>query len=418
METYKINENITLHYIPMTKLKTTGVGVYVGRKLCRGEASLNAVLPYVLMKGTKTAENAAEMAKYLQNLYGAKLYTGVNKRGNNQFINFEGEVISDRYAPGGEKLLSGLIKLILSVLFEPVTENGAFLGDVTEREKTNCINRIKGLINDKTRYADMRCREEMFRGETYSVSEYGYIEDIEKITPESLYAHYRKVIAESVINVFVCGELNINEVKKEIESAVLGRTFQKTELNAPEIIKSAKEMTEIKENTELTQGKLSIGFRTDVSCGAPDFWALVVANNIFGGGLGSKLFNNVREKLSLAYYVSTSLDKYKGFMLLHAGIAFDKFEEAKKEIFFQLKDMQNGNVSDDEMENAKSEIINGINSCYDDQQMLQSYYMGNIIAKTEVSPEQYKENIRRVSKREVIDVINKLQPDTIYFLEK
>ena len=258
----------------------------------------------------------------------------------------------------------------------------------------------------------------MFRGETYSVSEYGYIEDIEKITPESLYAHYRKVIAESVINVFVCGELNINEVKKEIESAVLGRTFQKTELNAPEIIKSAKEMTEIKENTELTQGKLSIGFRTDVSCGAPDFWALVVANNIFGGGLGSKLFNNVREKLSLAYYVSTSLDKYKGFMLLHAGIAFDKFEEAKKEIFFQLKDMQNGNVSDDEMENAKSEIINGINSCYDDQQMLQSYYMGNIIAKTEVSPEQYKENIRRVSKREVIDVINKLQPDTIYFLEK
>lgn len=418
METIKINENINLHYIPMTKLKTTSIGIYIGTGLKKEDVSFNALLPYVLMKATKKAENASEMAKYLQNLYGAKLYTGVSKRGDNQFINFEGEVISDRYAPDGEKLLRGLIDLMLSVIFEPITENGAFKADITEREKKNSINRIKGLINNKTRYADERCREEMFKGENYSICEYGYIEDIEKITPASLFEYYKKTIAESVINIFLCGELNVSEVEKEVRAAVSKMAFKKAELAKCDIIKNEKECREITEHTELTQGKLSIGFRTNVSCNSPEIWALIVANNIYGGGMGAKLFNNVREKLSLAYYVSTSIDRYKGFMQLRAGIAFDKFDEAKKEIFIQLDEMKNGNISDDEMANAKSEIINSLNSCYDDQKQLQSYYMGNIISGTDVSLEEYKENIKKVGKQEVIDVINKLETDTIYFLEK
>ena len=418
METVKINENINLHYIPMTKLKTTSIGIYIGTNLKKEEVSLSALLPYVLMKATKKAENASEMAKYLQNLYGAKLYTGVSKRGDNRFINFEGEVISDRYAPGGEKLLKGLIDLMLSVVFEPIAENGAFKADIIEREKKNSINRIKGIINDKTRYADKKCIEEMFKGEEYSVSEYGYIDDIEKITPKSLFEYYKKMITESAINIFLCGELNIAEVEKEVRAAVSDMSFKKAELAENKIIKNDKECREIKEQTELTQGKLSIGFRTNVCADSPEIWALIVANNIYGGGMGAKLFNNVREKLSLAYYVSTSIDRSKGFMLLHAGIAFDKFDEAKKEIFVQLNEMKNGNITDDEMSNAKSEIVNALNSCYDDQKQLQSYYMGNIISGTDVSLEEYKENIKKVTKQEVIDVINKLETDTIYFLEK
>lgn len=418
MENIKINENIELHYIPMTKLKTTSIGIYIGTELKRENASFNALLPFVLMKATKKAENASEMAKYLQNLYGAKLYTGVNKRGDNQFINFEGEVISDRYAPNGEKLLKGLVELMLSVIFNPITEMGAFKSDITEREKINCINKIKGLINNKTRYADEKCREEMFAGEDYSISEYGYIEDIEKITPKNLFDYYKDMITSSTINIFLCGELNIAEVEKEIKTAVAGAVFKKAELSKPKIIKNEKECREIKEQTELTQGKLSIGFRTNVSCDSPEIWALIVANNIYGGGMGAKLFNNVREKLSLAYYVSTSIDRYKGFMQLRAGIAFDKLEEAKREIFIQLDEMKNGNITDDEMANAKSEIINSVNSCYDDQKQLQSYYMGNIISGTDVSLEEYKEYIGKVTKQEVIDVINKLETDTIYFLER
>jgi len=418
MESYKINENITLHYIPMTKLKTTSVGIYMGRVLEKNEVSYNAVLPYVLMKGCKMAENASEIAKKLQNLYGAKLYTGVNKRGDNQFVNFEGEVISDRFAPDGEKLLKGLLELMLSVLFEPVTEKGGFQADVTEREKVNCINKIEGLINDKRGYANTRMKEEMFKGELFSLSEYGYIDEIKNITAVSLYDHYKKIIGTSVINIFVCGELNINEVKEEIENKISGIEFKKAMLKKSEIIKKTAEKKDIKEYTDLTQGKLSIGFRTNVSCTEDDFWALILANNIYGGGLGSKLFNNVREKLSLAYYVSTGMDKYKGFMLLNAGIAFEKLADAENEIFFQLDEMKKGNISDEEMQNSKSEIINGLNSCYDDQKQLQSYYMGNIIAGIDVSLEEYKENIMKVTKQEVIDVVNKLEPDTLYFLER
>ena len=418
MESYKINNNITLHYIPMTKLKTTSVGIYMGRELNRQECSFNALLPQVLMKGCKLSKNASEIAKNLQNLYGARFYTGVNKRGDNQFINFEGEVISDRFAPNGEKLLKGLFELMLSVVFEPVIENNGFLADVTEREKQNCITKIEGLINNKRTYANTRMTEEMFKGETYSMSEYGYIDDIKEITPASLYEHYKKIIKTSVINIFVCGELNINEIKEEIENKTKDISFANSELKESEIIKKSAEKEDVREYTDLTQGKLSIGFRTNVAPKDDDYWALVLANNIYGGGLGSKLFNNVREKLSLAYYVSTNIDKYKGFMLLNAGIAFEKLEEAENEIFFQLDEMKKGNISDEEMENSKSEIINSLNSCYDDQKQLQSYYMGNIIAGTDVSLEEYKKNITNVTKQQVVDVINKLEIDTVYFLER
>ena len=262
-----------------------------------------------------------------------------------QFINFEGEVISDRFAPNREKLLNGLLELMLSVLFEPVTENDGFLADVTEREKVNCINKIEGLINNKRGYANTRMKEEMFKGEIFSISEYGYIDDIKTMTATSLYDHYKKIIGRSVINIFVCGELNICEVKEEIENKISQIVFEKASLKKSEIIKKSAEKQDIKEYTDLTQGKLSIGFRTNVACTDEDIWALVLANNIYGGGLGSKLFNNVREKLSLAYYVSTGIDKYKGFMLLNAGIAFEKLADAENEIFFQLDEMKKGNIS-------------------------------------------------------------------------
>lgn len=418
MESYKINENITLNYIPMTKLKTTSIGIYMGRKLDKEESSKNAVLPYVLMKGCSEAENAATMAKTLQNLYGASLYTGVAKRGDNQFINFEGEVISDRFAPQREELTLGLFNLMLSVIFEPITEDGGFLEDVTEREKTNCINKIKGFINDKTSFANRRMQEEMFKDTVYAVSEHGYIEDIEKITPKSLYEHYKKIIGASVINIFVCGDVNIEKIKGEIEKKISGLQFEKAMFSGCEIIKKSGEMETVLENTKLTQGKLSIGFRTNVAPEDKDFWALMLANNIYGGGLGSKLFNNVREKLSLAYYVATRIERFKGFMLLYAGIAFDKLEEAKKEIFFQLDEMKKGNITEEEITNSKNEIINTLNSFYDDQKQLQSYYMGNIVAGVTVSLEEYKENINKVTKDEIVAVINKLEPDTLFFLKR
>lgn len=417
MESYKINENITLHYIPMTKLKTTRMGIYIGRPLDENDASENAVLPYVLLGGSKQARSSAELAKALQELYGAKMYAVVNKRGDNQFINIEGEVISDRYAAEGEKLFLGLTNLMLSTIFEPLVENYAFAEDVVAREKKNAADKLNGLVNDKTRYANNRCVEEMFGNDAYSVSEWGTISGIDKITPESLFAHYDKIITSSPINIFVSGEADINEVSAAIQKKITGMKFRASKLAEVRIIKKDSEKIDLCEKTDLTQGKLAMGFRTNVAPTDDDYWALVVANNIFGGGMGSKLFNNVREKLSLAYYVHTVIDRPKGFMLLYAGIAFDKLKSAEDEIFSQFDEMIKGNISEAELANAKSEIENGINSCYDDQAQMQSFYMGNIISGVSVSPEEYKEKIRRVTIGEVTEVFKKIQPDTVYFLK-
>ena len=400
----------------MQKLKTTSVGIYIGRKLDRDEASKNALLPHVLLKGCKVAPDSAEVAKRLENLYGAKLRASVTKRGDNQFMNFDGEVISDRYSADGEELISGLLDLMLSVVFEPKTRCGAFLGDILEREKKNAIDRVKGLINDKTQYANNRAIEEMFKDDIYSISEWGEVSEIEAIKPKVLFEHYKNVIATSAINIFISGEVDVQKAKDEIEKRVSGLDFKKAELAKTEIPQKKCEKRDITEVSELTQGKLAIGFMTNVSAKDDDFWALVVANNIFGGGMGSKLFNNVREKLSLCYYVKTAIDRPKGYMLLYAGISFDKFKAATDEIFAQLSEMKSGNITDAELANAKSEIANSLNACYDDQLQMQRFYMGNIVSGVDVSIEEYKEKVAMVTKDEVIAVIKKLECDTVYFL--
>lgn len=417
VKSIKINDNISLHYLPMQKLKATSIGIYIIRPLSKETAAKNALIPSVLKCGCEKCPNTESIAKYLEELYGARLGTGVLKKGENQILHFNAEAISDKYAPNGEQLTAELSDLLLSVTFRPVLENGAFKRETVERERKNQLDNIRSIINDKKSYAEKRCIEEMFGNEAYAVSRLGTESELEKIDEKSLYEHYLSLLGSSRIEIFVCGDADADSIAAAVRKYISGIEFSLCPEVKAEIFAGNDGIRRISESMEVTQGKLCIGFTTKTPPRSEDYAALVVANSIFGQGTHSKLFNNVREKLSLAYYASSNLERFKGIMLVNAGIEFESYQRAYDEIMLQLDEMKKGNITDREIEYSISSVINKLNSYCDDQLAMQMYYLKELLLGTNEDIESRKEKIRAVTREDVVRVISRVEADTVYFLK-
>ena len=254
----------------------------------------------------------------------------------------------------------------------------------------------------------------MCKGEPYAISGLGTIEGIEKITPESLYDYYRQMVAESVIDIFVCGEADAEKIAAEIKEIDI--PLKKAERPKTDILKKSGDVRHITEKMKITQGKLSIGFRTNIKPDDDDFIALMAANSVFGAGAHSKLFNNVREKLSLCYYAASQLDRLKGLMVVDAGIEFKNFQKAYDEILVQLEAVKKGDISDFELESSISALVNSYRSAYDDPRFLQGIWLGEFAAGTNMTPEDYISKIEKVTKGDIVRAMNRVEQDTVYFL--
>lgn len=417
MQTIQINENISLHYIPMEKLKTTTIGLYIHHVLSKDAATKTALLPYVLRRGCRAYPTTDEIAKELENLYGAQLHTGITKKGEDHVMIFDAETISDRYAPQGEALVAQTISLLLACVFDPLTEANAFSADYVKQEKANLKDRIESMINDKAYYAMQRCTEEMFRNDVFAISQFGCLEDVDKISAEELFTHYQSIITSSVIDIYVCGETTLSSAEQAIRESISSLTFAPAHLPHSDLLtKNKTEINRVTDHLDVTQGKLSIGLRTNIRPSEEEYWGLMVANSIFGGGAHSKLFNNVREKLSLAYYASSQLNKNKGLMFVNAGIEFQNFDAAYNEIVAQLDAMKNGQISDEEMNASIKAILTVLDSYYDNGRYIQSFYLGEKISGTNHDIADVRERVQKVTKDEIVKAAQKIELDTVYFL--
>ena len=415
-KTITVNKNISLHYIEMKKLKTTAVGVYIRRSLTEEEAAYNAVLPYVLKSGCKKYPTMRAVNERLEELYGAKLNGGILKNGDNQVIFFDAETISDRYAPNGEKLVSELVSLLMSVLFEPQVRCGAFNSETVKREKKTVKDKIEALINDKRTYATTRCVEEMCGGSAFAISKFGTAEQVDSISAKALYSHYKKIITSSQIDIFVAGEADCESLVEEIKRYIEKLDFTEAvyEKQTPAVFNGDKK--NVTDRLEITQGKLVIGYTTGVNAASPEYPAMLLADSIYGAGTFSKLFNNVREKLSLAYYAASRLNKYNGIVLVDAGIEFKNFDKAYDEICTQLKALKDGEISDDEFNFSKIAAASALDSYYDDQRYMQLYVLDCIYLGIDADIEKYKEKINAVTKEEIKAAAEKIAENTVYFL--
>lgn len=412
-EKISIKNGINLYYIPTKKFKTTAFSIYIHRPLTREECTLNALLSMVIRRGCPMFPESKELSRHLDNLYGVSFSTTVRKKAERQIICANFQFINEKFLEEKSNILDGVLNLAKDAILGQTSFDEEYL----KQEKENLKLQILSIINDKRQYASKKCIEIMCQDEPYGISKSGYIEDLDSITSSSLYEHYKNTVLKSPVDIFINGDVDINYVTEKIKEI-----FESIEVSenipAPsDVKKSVAEVKNVTEQQQIVQGKLSIGFRTNVFATDDEYPALMMYNSILGCGIFSKLFNNVREKLSLCYYVSSSIDHLKGIMTINSGIEVANFQKAYDEIFVQMDDIKNGNISDMEMSAAVLGTVNSINSISDNPFALDDYYLGKIIAGNLMGLDELADKIKGVTKEQIMNVAKKIELDTVFFLK-
>lgn len=414
-ETIELKKEIKLHKIETNKFKTNLLAIFLSVPLTRENVTKNALLAAILRRGTAKAPTQEAISKKLEEMYGSSFDCGIEKNGDNQTIKFYLESINDEFLPQKEELLKRSFDILFDIAFNPLVENGKFKEEYVQGEKENLKQIIEGKIDNKGSYAMERCIEEMYKNKAYGLYKYGYIEDLESITSEELYNYYKEVINTCKIDIFVSGILpeNVTETVKENENI---NRLQEREIHLSEEQKDIpQEENKVEESMDVTQGKLVLGL--DVTSNIENLsYVAMCYNTILGGGANSKMFQNVREKASLAYTVGSNYLKRKQNIIIRAGIEIQNYEKALEIIKKQLEDMKNGNFTDEDIKNAKNLIIATIENIPEEQDTEISYYFGQELANSNISTEEYKEKIENVTKEQIIEVANSVKMNTIYFL--
>lgn len=410
-----IAPGVTLRVLNTDKFKTGCFSINFLRPHTRQDAPLDALLPSVLLRATENYPDIRSISMHLDELYGASFGTAVRKKGEVKLVGFYTDFIEDRFLPEGERVFRSIVEFIEEVIFHPYTENGCFCRNFVEGEKQNLLNAIDASLNDKRSYAISRTLGAMCPDEAYGVPRLGFREDAEKITAEALWEHYQDVLRTSRIEIFYAGSQPA-EVAAEALKSVFGREERPLVPVGTERVDVAGQVKEISEAMDVTQGKLVLGFRTGITCEDRDFPALVLLNAVYGAGVTSKLFVNVREKMSLCYYASSSINKYKGVMLVSSGVAFENYEVARKAILHELEECRKGNITEDELESARRQVLSALKMALDDPARLDDFYVGMAIADSEDIP-QLAAHIAELTAKDLSAAAGKLTLDTVYFLK-
>ena len=412
----EILPGVYLTAVQSDKFKTGCFSLNLLRPMKKEEAAANALIPSVLLRGSETCPDIASISAKLDELYGASVGTLVRKKGEVQLVGFYCDYVQDEYVD--EPVFAPLMAFLAELLLNPRLENGAFPEAVVDSEKLNLENAMLSRINDKRTYAASQLIRTMCAGQPYGIPRIGEPEDLKNITAKSLYAHYRDLLATSRVELFYMGSLSPEAVAKVLQTVLAD--LPRAEAFVPVGTTPAPAARPLQEKTErldVTQGKLSLGFFTDITAKDPRYPALVLAATVFGGGATSKLFTNVREKMSLCYYASASFEKFKGVLSVSSGVEFSKLETAKTEILRQLEACKAGDITDDELESARGYLVSDLKIAMDSPGRLDDYYMGQILLEQDGTMEDLASAIARVTKQEAADAIQALRLDTIYALE-
>ena len=389
-------EGIKIHKIETNQFKTNLYAVFLATPLKRENVTKDALIAAVLRRGTKNIISQDKISKELEEMYGASFDCGIEKTGDNHIIKFYLEALNEEFLPEKEELTQKCINILLDIVTNPFVENNGFKQEYVDGEKENLKQIINGKIDNKARYSLDRCVEEIFKGEPYGLYKYGYVEDLEKITPQNLYEYYKELIKNCKIDIYYSGIFDNDNTEKNIEKRLQENNIEPR--NAKYVINN--EMTEkkqksetktVEESMDVTQGKLVLGLQIDDNNKNSRF-AASVYNAILGGGANSKLFQNVREKNSLAYTASSSYIRTKNVILVHCGIDIDKYEKALETIKEQIEDMKKGNFTDKDIEDAKKLIISSVKSISAEQDTEITYDYGQELSNEHTTIKDYQQN--------------------------
>lgn len=415
----EIKKGVKLHLINTEKFKTNLIAIMLSTKLDRKNVTKNALIPAVLRRGTQNLKTQEDINKRLEEMYGASLDCGVDKTGDNQVLKFYIETINDNFLPKDEEnMLKKSLENMLEIIFNPYTENRVFKKEYVEQEKNNLKQIIEAKADDKARYALNRCIEEMYKDKPYGLYKYGYAQDLENINEKNLFEYYNELINTCKIDIFVSGIIDEKTEKIVEENEYVKKLVDRdADYNKFEI--SAKKCDKenfVQESMEVTQGKIAIGLDLNIS-DENQRYATLIYNTILGGSANSKLFQNVREKASLAYTASSNYFRFKNIILINCGIEIANYDKAIKIIKEQIEEMKNGNFTDEDIENAKKNIIAAVKAIDDEQDTEVTYYFGHELSGTKQDLDEYINSISKVNKENILNIAKNVSINTIYFLK-
>ncbi|MEL3971264.1 pitrilysin family protein [Rossellomorea oryzaecorticis] len=414
-EVVKKKQGYTLHIVKTDKYKTNNLVMKMKAPLDQETVTLRGLLPHVMQSSTKTYPNTTKLRTYLDELYGASFFTDLAKKGEYHIVSFSVEIANEKFLKDSEPLLEKGLEFLSDVILNPNIEDDQFDERTVEKEKRNQKVRIQAVYDDKMRYANSRLVEEMCKDERFALHVNGMKENVDSINSKELYEYYQNVISEDQMDLYVIGDVDIDQVENFCDRLFSLPERKAVQVDSSEVKRKEKENV-VKEKQDVKQGKLNMGYRTNTQFGDKDYFALQVFNGIFGGFSHSKLFINVREKASLAYYAASRLESHKGLMMVMSGIEFKNYDQAVGIINEQLEAMRNGDFTDGEVEQTKAVIKNQLLETVDTSRGLIEVLYHNAVSNKQIDLKTWLGEVERTTKEEIIAAANKVELDTIYFL--
>lgn len=415
-QTLELLPGITLRYIHATRFKQGCLTIQFLRPMDAQEAGINALIPAILLRGCKDYPDLQRITDRLDDLYGASIGTLVRRIGDYQTTGFYCGFIEDRFALSGDQILSPMIDLVQRLLMNPIEEDCGFSQDFTESEKRNLISAIDSERSNKGAYAATQLFKLLCAKDSFGVPRLGEIAQIRQIDHRSALAHYRKVLAESPVELFYVGSADIDMV-----AGLLRSVFQEIPrcyiALPPQQGFQTCAGAENSETQQIAQAHLSMGFVTPITSQDPRFAAMQVCNTLFGGSITSKLFMQVREKMSLCYAIGSGYYGSKGIMTVNAGIDTAKEQAVKDAIFAQLAACRHGQITESELAAAKESILSGLRSIYDSPGAMEAFFSTAVISGQHRTPEVYSQEIQAVTAPAVAEAAATLQHHSTFFLK-
>lgn len=414
-ETDRVRQ-LDIHVLPTPKFKTITVVMNIQQDLREETATKAALLSLVLKRASEKYPTSQAMRRYLDSLYGTVFETDVIKKGERQIIQFYLEVANEQFLADQTPLFARGIEFLGDVLTSPLVDGNAFSSKVVDMEKETLKKKLDSLIDDKIRYANQRATEEMCQDEPYRLMAYGQKEKVDAITPEELYSYYRELLAQNPVDIYVVGDVDPDAVKREIDRHLTPERGEPVALSPTLVQVPVDEVKVVTDRLNVTQGKLNMGCRTGTSYGDDDYIHLLMYNGILGGFPHSKLFINVREKASLAYYAASRLESHKGILMIMSGIEISNYGKAVDIIKEQLQLMKNGTITEQELNQTKAMLTNQLRETLDNARtMIDFAYNGRISGRNRTL-EDILQDIKNTKIEDIQKIARKIHLDTIYFL--
>lgn len=416
IKTLVLQPGITLRCFEDHRFKQGCLSLQLIRPMCKEEAALNALIPAVLLRGTESAPDLRAITARLDDLYGAAVGPAIRRIGDYQTTGLCCGFIADRYAMPGDRVLEPAVAFLGQLLLEPVTEKGVFCRDFVRGEKKNLIAAIEAQRNDKRAYAVAQLLRRMCKKDSFGVPRLGTVSQVKKITPQNAWEHYQKILRESRIDIFYVGEASPETVAQTLRPLL--SKLERAYVSLPEQTACRPSAAgSYEERMEIAQGKLCMGFVTPITIRDREFATMQVFNVLFGGGMTSLLFTNVREKLSLCYDISSSYHGAKGILTVSAGIDCDKKDTVIAQVLAQLDICKQSTFTPEQLEAAKQAVISGLQSVHDSPGAIESYYATSALSGLNMTPEQYRNAVEQVTAQQVAAAAATVTLHTDYFLK-